>query len=333
MSDFAERQPNPPLPPTVDLGLIDDLPADLAAGLARREHTLGLYTTAASIIVEMMAPHVRDEEKRNAPQPKELCDIPADELLAFASLVRQTAPSGRYPLTTEYASNGKRWYDVLYGLHSPSLDVAIEVAIPAQPEPWHTRPERALDLATCLGKTARVLSRYAQHTIGIDSNPALLTAAHEDVAAVEFVCGSLDALPFPDGSMKLITCSGLLRSLSASESLAAYREIARVLASGGTYVEADYAEPREIFVQTPSGNVVRATYHPEYLKTFVTWKAVLQDLIVESITGWSEMPDEPGLGEDEWDQFLNELELDEDWLYAHPLQRNWFAHARLLHKR
>lgn len=273
-----------------------------------------------------------EEDARDESQPNGLHDIPTQELVDFASVVIQTPPKDKYALTTELTSNGKRWFDVLFGFHSPSGSAAIEAAAN-----FHTtangqpKVATALDLATGTGKTARVVAAFAEHTIGLDRDGALLQVAQADNPNIAFVQGSLDALPFADASMDIITSDGIKYTLDKATSTAMYREIARVLKPGGVYIDTELADPSCITYSTGWG-VNNPDVHPEILKTFVTWKAVLEDMIVDTISGKVEESNHMDLSGEEWNAFMNELGLREEYLSAHPRAINKWSNARMLHK-
>lgn len=334
MADFAHHYPQAPSLPSIELGLTRFLPDDLGSTLHSRLNTQELFgddPTNASIW-EMVADHALSEEARGIGQPEELRDVPTAELAAFAGLVRRTEQSGRYALTTDHASNGERWYDILYGLHSPAGNDAIAAAIDfVRRGRWDVETDHALDIATGTGKTAYAISRFVYHTIGLDRDGALLAAAHADVAAVDFVRGNVDALPFPDNSMNVITSDGIKFSLPKETTIAMYREIARVLRPGGTYIDTEQAEPDGIVVRV-GGLLTHADYHPEYLKSFVTWKALLQDMIVDSISGVFVAGEQLQQWGPEWDQLMQELGLYEEWVPVGQSGTNCYSHARILHK-
>lgn len=334
MPDFSEGKPQAPELPNIHLGLIDGLPKYLAATLGDRQSTLSRFAENPTdpAIWSLVARQALGEEARNTGQPKELRDIPTTELVAFASLVRRAEHSERYGLTASYAPNGKRWFDVLYGFHSPAGDDAITAAVSLVTYGRERiAVDNALDIATGIGKTARIISQYALHTFGLDNNMALLTVAHTDNPAIRFVSGSVDSLPFPNRSMDIITSDGIKYTLPAQTSRAMYREVARVLRRGGVYIDTHYAAADEITVNTGRG-FDHPDYHPEDLKTFVTWKAVLQDMIVDTVSGKWDVDTHQALWGDGWDQFIRDLGLREEQLYVDSLTQIKYSHARLLHK-
>src|SRR5262249_60858257 len=73
--------------------------------------------------------------------------------------------------------------------------------------------ERALDVACGTGALSRALADRigrSGRVVGIDWAPRMLAVAREvpagDGAAIEFVEGSADQLPFGDGEFTIVTC-------------------------------------------------------------------------------------------------------------------------------
>jgi SAM-dependent methyltransferase len=93
-----------------------------------------------------------------------------------------------------------------------------------------------LDVGTGLGDIPRAARCAAtQHglaldTIGLEVTPALAAASR--VGAQRAVAGDARALPFPDGSVDLVTCSQLLHHLDGDDAVALLRELTRVARLG-----------------------------------------------------------------------------------------------------
>ncbi len=320
--------------PHIEVGDIDWLPEELQNSLESRQMALEdfAYDPENPELWQAVTEYALEEEAKGTGQPDELRTIPATELIAFADTIRNTDPADRYALTTGYASNGVRWFDTLYGLHSPSGDTAIEAAAQAYTRKQGTeKVATAVDLATGTGKTAQVAAQFAEQTVGLDRDEALLEAAREEHPDIDFVHGSLDSLPFADSSVDIVTSDGIKYSLDAETARTMYSEIARVLKPGGVYIDTDYAEPDEI-INSVDLNINHPDYHPEDLATFVTWKAVLEDMIVDTISGKVTIKDPLQLYGHEWDALKADLGLREFTLRAHPRARNKRSHARMLYK-
>jgi SAM-dependent methyltransferase len=105
------------------------------------------------------------------------------------------------------------------------------------------RGERVLDVGCGIGGTARTLAVQRGATVtGIDLTPAFVTAAADlsrraGVKGVEFVEGSATALPFEDGSFDAATM--LHVGMNVADKAALFREVARVLKSGGGFAVYD----------------------------------------------------------------------------------------------
>jgi ubiquinone/menaquinone biosynthesis C-methylase UbiE len=110
------------------------------------------------------------------------------------------------------------------GLAPPLLDAA------------RLRPgQRVLDVCCGTGIVARPAADRIGTTariVGLDRNAAMLTVARRVRPELEWRQGDAQALPFGDGEFDVVTCqSGLMFVPDAPK---AVREMARVLASGGT---------------------------------------------------------------------------------------------------
>ena len=121
----------------------------------------------------------------------------------------------------------------------PSLPVLIEMAAP--------KPvDLVLDVATGTGNTALALAPLVLRVVGLDVASAMLDQARaraqtEKIQNAEFVSGSAEEIPFPDGAFSLVVSRhaphhfhGLHKFLS---------EVKRVLKPGGRFVVADQVSP------------------------------------------------------------------------------------------
>ena len=111
--------------------------------------------------------------------------------------------------------------------------------------PEKTAP-RCVDLACGTGDITRLLaSRFpAAQVTGLDLTPAMLEIAQKQTSnpRIDFVEGSMAALPFADASVDIVTGSYALRN--APDLDQTLGEIARVLRPGGTAAFLDFSKPR-----------------------------------------------------------------------------------------
>ncbi len=129
--------------------------------------------------------------------------------------------------------------------------------------------QRVLDLGCGTGDLALAAARRAGpagRVTGADFAEPMLEVARRKsagvgpgAAPVEWVRASADALPFPDASFDLVVSAFVLRSLAGIRAGAA-REVARVLAPGGTACLLELARPR---------GVVLGALHGLYLSTAI----------------------------------------------------------------
>ena len=138
----------------------------------------------------------------------------------------------------------------------------------------------ALDLGTGTGKSLAVLEPCAESVTGIDQNEHLLSAAKEVAGPnTVLVQGSVASLPFEDGSFDLIASSGLTGALDRDTSVAFYKELARVMADNGIYIEGSYMPNEEGYMGEEMARIVASS------------KAMLSDMIVDTVSGKLELKD------------------------------------------
>ncbi len=114
------------------------------------------------------------------------------------------------------------------------------------------RPETMLDVATGTAGVALALVRRTQARVtGIDVTPAMLGRGRERIARagaadrIRLVAGQAERLPFPDGAFDALTFTYLLRYVA--DPAATLRELARVVAPGGTIASLEFAVPASRF--------------------------------------------------------------------------------------
>lgn len=104
------------------------------------------------------------------------------------------------------------------------------------------RPARVLDLATGGGHTALAFAGLARRVVALDLTEAMLHAARgfirsRGVESVAFVAGNVERLPFADATFPVVTCR--IAPHHFADVAAALREVARVLAPGGSFLLQD----------------------------------------------------------------------------------------------
>jgi SAM-dependent methyltransferase len=115
-----------------------------------------------------------------------------------------------------------------YDLVSDSIADAIDHAVNRV---WPLSQERALDVATGTGVTARRLSNRGAKVIGVDIGEGVIEAARAIAPKIEFKVGDAEALEFPDQSFDCVTSTFGVMFVSRPEAAAA--ELARVTRRGG----------------------------------------------------------------------------------------------------
>ena len=137
--------------------------------------------------------------------------------------------ASRYDLATRAMSLGR----------DAAWKRALVAALPAHPAP------ACVDLACGTGDVAFLLAeRYPEGTVtGVDIAAPMLALARERnrFPNLRFERGDMCALPFPDGSVDIVTGSYALRN--AAELRVAISEVRRVLAADGVVAVLDFSRP------------------------------------------------------------------------------------------
>jgi ubiquinone/menaquinone biosynthesis methyltransferase len=161
-------------------------------------------------------------------------DSPADKRRYVRRLFATIA--GRYDLITRVLSFGldQRW----------KVRLVDAIGVPAG--------IRALDLACGTGDLAALMATRGAVVTGLDITPAMLTLARAKPQgqSIRWVAGDMTALPFPDGSVDLITTGYGLRNVP--DLPRALSEAHRVLAGHGRIASLDF--------NRPESRAVRAVY-------------------------------------------------------------------------
>ncbi len=90
---------------------------------------------------------------------------------------------------------------------------------------------RVLDAGCGTGRTLSELSEYVR--TGLDVNPKVLDLARRRYPEIQWIEGSVSALPFSEGHFEAVLSLDVLYSAAVEDDLAAAREIRRVLRRGG----------------------------------------------------------------------------------------------------
>ena len=117
------------------------------------------------------------------------------------------------------------------------LERLLAVAAPAS-------GERALDLGCGVGHTLRRIAPMVAFAVGADATMEMMQAGRTSVVSASnavFVQSDATALPFADATFDLAACR--LAAHHFSDPASAFREVARVLRSGGRFVLVDNYAP------------------------------------------------------------------------------------------
>jgi SAM-dependent methyltransferase len=121
----------------------------------------------------------------------------------------------------------------------PSLPALINLAVPAP-------ADVVLDVATGTGNTALALAPQVFRVIGLDVASGMLDQARaraqaEKIDNAEFVSGSAEEIPFPDGEFSLVVSRHAPHHFHRLDKFLG--EVRRVLKPGGRFVVADQISP------------------------------------------------------------------------------------------
>jgi ubiquinone/menaquinone biosynthesis C-methylase UbiE len=126
----------------------------------------------------------------------------------------------------------------------------------------------AIDAACGPGTFTRPLASRVRRAVGVDLTPAMVEKARAEAAQagitnIEFVCGDVYALPFPDGAASIVACGYAFHHIE--DPARALAEMARVLHPGGRVAIADLIVP-----EGPGGdvqNAIERVRDPSHTKT------------------------------------------------------------------
>jgi demethylmenaquinone methyltransferase/2-methoxy-6-polyprenyl-1,4-benzoquinol methylase len=149
----------------------------------------------------------------------------------------------RYDLITRVLSYGqdRRWKRRLVSMAAPAPGMS------------------ALDLATGTGDIAFALAERGANVVGLDLTPRMIELARgkqaaqvpgtgDERAALHFIVGDMQALPFPPASFDLVTTGYGLRNVP--DLVMAIDEIRRVLKPGGRLLSLDFNRPQNPLVRS-----------------------------------------------------------------------------------
>lgn len=161
----------------------------------------------------------------------------ADELISLTRRFTED-PSLNFQLDIpdmEVESGYALWADTYDNFPNPLINVEepiIRALLERMPA------GRALDAACGTGRYTRYMRARGHEVEAVDVSRAMIAQARASSPEVRFSVGSLEALPFTDGSFDLVMCGLALTHLPRISP--AIAEFARVLKPGGSAILADH---------------------------------------------------------------------------------------------
>lgn len=150
-----------------------------------------------------------------------------------------------------------RFYDPLIGWGMQEKKMKMQLAGQASLQPG----DYVMDLACGTGTLAFLLQQSQPGTavIGIDADAEILTIAKKKLKAsraakIRFIEGFSDQLPFPNNLFHHVFTSLFIHHLTLAKKKETFKEVHRVLKSGGQFHVLDF--------EKPSNGLMRAAFFP-----------------------------------------------------------------------
>jgi len=129
--------------------------------------------------------------------------------------------------------------------------------------------EPCLDVGCGFGNLLIALSERFRHVSGIELNAERVEWAKRRCPSAEIVCGTAEALPWPDDHFRLITSTDVFEHLDHSQQAAAARELARVLKPGGY---AFVTVPSRYQISDEHNHVLFGTWMPDRFRKLISMR-------------------------------------------------------------
>jgi ubiquinone/menaquinone biosynthesis C-methylase UbiE len=129
--------------------------------------------------------------------------------------------------------------------------------------------EPCLDVGCGFGNLVIALSERFRHVSGIELNAERVEWARRRCPPAEIVCGTAEALPWPDDHFKLITSTDVFEHLDHSQQAAAAKELARVLKPGGY---AFVTVPSRYQISDEHNHVLFGTWMPDRFRRLISMR-------------------------------------------------------------
>lgn len=105
------------------------------------------------------------------------------------------------------------------------------------------RQAQILDLCCGAGQTTQFLTQYSDHVTGLDISPLAIERAKSNVPQADYVVSAAESMPFADSSFDIVHTSAALHEMTPTQLEQIFREVFRVLKTGGIFTFIDLHQP------------------------------------------------------------------------------------------
>lgn len=198
--------------------------ADEGWAISRRQGTTNLY----QVVLDELEEPQRELWLITRGQSSDWATLQQDHLRLQQLVLNKQKDAGAF-----FADAAQDWDGIRYELYGHLFSQQAMLGL--IPSDW-----TVADLGCGSAKLARELSPFVQRVIGVDSSPAMLAAAQQQITDfdnIELLEGSLTRLPIDDAGINATLCVIVLSYIDDAQ--AAITEMARVLRPGGRAVVVD----------------------------------------------------------------------------------------------
>lgn len=258
---------------------MSDIPAAVTQEPKKRDPISIYKTLITDIDVDPFLPTVWDrvvaqaKNEENSPRAKAgfIGKISLDEMIPMAEKLRESkSVEDRFALLTQRSLSGDLWYDIVLGHVNDYLLEALGKYISGR------RWSKGLDMGSGYGNSALELQKHTDSFVGVDRSILLQIVAQQkfQTARADLPVADATHLPFADRSFDIAISNGLTHYIPEEQNRKFVSELWRVLAPGGSYIEAfPFKNAEDVVAHIEQGALESGKSVFAYLMgTFVTWQ-------------------------------------------------------------